>query len=99
LLESVYLHALAHEFELRGIKFKMEYPLQVDYKDVHLECGYRIDLIVEEELIIELKSVEELKGIHTAQVLTYMKLSGIGTGLLINFNVVRLVDGIKRLKI
>ncbi len=99
LLESVYLHALAHELKLQGVAFKMEHPLQVDYKEVCLECGYRIDLLVEDRLIVELKSVEELKGIHTAQTLTYMKLSGIGTGLLINFNVERLVDGIKRLKI
>ncbi len=73
--------------------------MPVDYKDVRLECGYRIDLFVEDQVIVELKSVEELKGIHIAQTLTYMKISGIGTGLLINFNVDRLVDGIKRLKI
>jgi GxxExxY protein len=99
LLESTYLHALAHELDLRGIKFRMEHPLQVDYKDVSLDCGYRVDLLVDDRLIVELKSVEALKGIHTAQTLTYMKLSGIGTGLLINFNVERLVDGVKRLKI
>jgi GxxExxY protein len=99
LLESVYLHALAHELKLQEIAFKMEQPLQVGYKDVYLECGYRIDLLVEGRLIVELKSVEALKGIHTAQTLTYMKLANIGTGLLINFNVERLVDGIKRLKI
>ncbi len=73
--------------------------MAVGYKDVTLDCGYRIDLLVEDRLVVELKSVEELKGIHTAQTLTYMKISGIGTGLLINFNVERLVDGIKRLKI
>ncbi len=99
LLESVYLHALAYELKLQGIVFKMEHPLAVGYKDVTLDCGYRIDLLVEDRLVVELKSVEELKGIHTAQTLTYMKISGIGTGLLINFNVERLVDGIKRLKI
>jgi GxxExxY protein len=99
LLESVYLHALAHELQLQGIAFKMEHPLPVSYKDVRLECGYRIDLLIEGKLILELKAVEELKGIHTAQLLTYMKLSGIGTGLLINFNVARLVDGVKRLKL
>ena len=66
---------------------------------MNLDCGYRIDLLIDDRLIVELKSVEELKGIHTAQTLTYMKLSGIRTGLLINFNVERLVDGIKRLKI
>ena len=99
LLESVYLHTLAHELKLQAIAFKMEHPLQVDYKNVSLECGYRIDLLVEGRLIVELKSIEALKGIHTAQTLTYMKLANIGTGLLINFNVERLVDGIKRLKI
>ena len=99
LLESVYLHALAHELQLQGIAFKMEQSLPVSYKDVTLECGYRIDLVVEDKLILELKAIEELKGIHTAQLLTYMKLSGIGTGLLINFNVARLVDGVKRLKL
>ena len=99
LLESVYLHALAHELQLQGVAFKMEHPLPVSYKDVRLECGYRIDLFIEGKLILELKAVEELKGIHTAQLLTYMKLSGVGTGLLINFNVARLVDGVKRLKL
>lgn len=99
LLESVYLYALAHELKVHNIEYKMECPLLVDYKDVSLGCGYRIDLLVEDRVIVELKSVETLKRIHTAQTLTYMKLSGIGTGLLINFNVERLVDGIKRLKI
>ena len=99
LLESAYLHALAHELQLNGIAFKVEAALPVEYKDVRLECGYRMDIVVEDQLILELKSVDELKGIHTAQMLTYMKLSGIRTGLLINFNVKRLVDGIKRLKI
>lgn len=99
LLESAYQQALACELRLRGIKFEMEVSLPVDYKNVHLDCGYRLDIIVEGKLIIELKSVDELKGIHTAQVLTYMKLSCIRTGLLINFNVQRLVDGIKRLKL
>lgn len=99
LLESVYQQALAHEFRLKGIDFKMEVALPVDYKGVRLDCGYRLDLVVEGRLIIELKSVDELKGIHTAQTLTYMKLAKIKTGLLINFNVGRLVDGIKRLKI
>jgi GxxExxY protein len=99
LLESVYQQALAHELQLRGIPFKREVSLPVDYKEVHLECGYRMDIVVEDRLILELKSVEELKGIHTAQILTYMKLSGIRTGLLINFNVARLVDGVKRLKL
>lgn len=73
--------------------------MPVDYKGVHLDCGYRIDLLVDGRLILELKAVEALTGMHQAQLLTYMKLSGIKTGLLINFNVQRLVDGIKRFKL
>ncbi len=70
--------------------------LPVQYKDVRLDCGYRIDILVENQLIIELKSVEEIKGIHEAQLLTYMKLAGVKIGLLMNFNVTKLKDGIKR---
>ena len=97
LLESVYQQALGYELSLADISFEMEVPLSVDYKNVHLDCGYRIDLVINKALIIELKSIDELTGIHTAQLLTYLKLSGIKTGLLINFNVQRLVDGIKRI--
>jgi len=96
LLESTYLHCLAREFDLNDIQFELEYPLPVEYKGIRLECGYRIDLLVEKSLIIELKSVEKVRGIHEAQLLTYMKLSGVKTGLLINFNVVKLKDGLKR---
>ncbi|OHB66314.1 MAG: GxxExxY protein [Planctomycetes bacterium RBG_13_63_9] len=96
LLESTYQQCLAHELTLHGIEFRLEYPLPVRYKDVLLDCGYRVDILVREELILELKSVEEIKGIHEAQLMTYMKLAGICTGLLINFNVKRLKDGIKR---
>jgi GxxExxY protein len=99
LLESAYHKALALELQLQGIAFRMEVSVPVVYKGNHLDCGYRLDLVVEDKLIIELKAVDELKGIHTAQLLTYMKVSDIRTGLLINFNVERLVDGIKRLKI
>ncbi len=99
LLESTYQQCLAHEFHLAGITFKLEHPLPVDYKGVRLDCGYRIDILVENRLIIELKAVDEIKGSHKAQLLTYMKLSGIETGLLINFNVERLKDGIQRFKI
>lgn len=98
LLESAYQQALARELSLNGISFKMEVPLAVEYKGVQLDCGYRLDFVVEDTLILELKSVDGLKGIHTAQLLTYLKLSEYKTGLLINFNVERLVDGIKRLK-
>jgi GxxExxY protein len=96
LLESTYEQCLAHELKLNGIGFKLQHPQPVDYKGVRLDCGYRTDLLIEDRLIIELKSVEQIKGIHEAQLLTYMKLSGIKTGLLMNFNVRRLKDGIKR---
>jgi len=96
LLESTYQQCLAHELTLNRIEFLMEHPMPVQYKDVRLDCGYRVDLLVEDQLILELKSVAELKGIHEAQLLTYMKLAGIKTGLLINFNVKQLKTGIKR---
>ena len=99
LLESTYQQCLAHELHLKGIAFQLEHPLPVVCKKVKLDCGYRIDILIENRLIIELKAVEEIKGIHKAQLLTYMKLSGIDTGLLINFNVERLKDGIQRFKI
>lgn len=96
LLESTYEQCLAHEFRLNGISFRLQWPLPVAYKEVRLDCGYRVDLLIEDSLILELKCVDQLQGIHEAQLLTYMKLAGIGTGLLINFNVRRLRDGIKR---
>jgi GxxExxY protein len=81
---------------LNGFSFKLQHPLPVKYKEIRLDCGYRLDLLVENELIVELKSVEAIKKIHEAQLLTYMKLTGIEIGLLINFNVPLLKDGIKR---
>jgi GxxExxY protein len=96
LLESTYEQCLAHELNLNGIQFKLQHTLPVEYKGVLLDCGYRLDLFVEDELILELKSVEKLKRIHEAQLLTYMKLTRIQTGLLINFNVSRLKAGIRR---
>jgi GxxExxY protein len=99
LLESTYLQCLAHELHRHGIPFRLEHPLPVEYKGVRLDCGYRIDLLIEDRLIVELKAVEEVRGIHRAQLLTYMKLSGIKTGLLLNFNVQRLVDGTERFKV
>ena len=96
LLESTYEQCLAYELQVNNIEFKLQYALPVVYKGVKLDCGYRIDLLIENELIIELKSVEELKGIYQAQLLTYMKLAHINKGLLINFNVQILKDGIKR---
>jgi len=96
LLESTYEQCLAHELSLAGISFKLQFPLPVKYKGIKLDCGYRIDLFVNDELIVELKSVDQIMGIHRAQLLTYMKLSGAKVGLLINFNVEMLKSGIKR---
>jgi len=96
LLESTYEQCLAHELKLNGIRFELQHPLPVEYKGVRLDCGYRVDVLVEDKLIIELKSVEQIKRIHEAQLLTYMRLAGVKIGLLINFNVTKLKDGIKR---
>ena len=96
LLESTYEQCLAHELKSNGIEYQLQHPLPVQYKSVRLDCGYRVDLLVESQLIVELKSVEKVIGVHEAQLLTYMKLAGIRTGLLINFNVTLLKDGIQR---
>jgi GxxExxY protein len=96
LLESTYEQCMAHELTLAQIEFKLQPALPVEYKGIHLDCGYRIDLLIGDVLIVELKSVAALLPIHDAQVLTYLKLSRIRVGLLINFNVTRLKDGIKR---
>jgi GxxExxY protein len=97
LLESAYLECLFYELQKAGLKVEKQKPLPLIYKEVKLDAGYRLDLIVEDKVIIEIKSVDCLNEIHTAQVLTYLKLSGCRLGLLINFNVLRLVDGLKRL--
>jgi len=96
LLESTYRQCLACELSHAGILFQMEVPLPVRYKDILLDCGYRIDLLVRGELIVEIKSVEAVLPIHQAQILTYMRLANVPIGLLINFNVTRLQTGIKR---
>ncbi len=96
LLESAYEQCLAHELRCNGIEFQLQHPQPVQYKDVRLDCGYRIDLLVKNALILELKCVEQIMGIHQAQLLTYMKLASVKTGLLVNFNNVQLKDGIKR---
>ncbi len=88
-------HCLAREFVLHDLKSIWQTPLPIAYKGVHLECGYRIDCIVENELLLELKTVERVLPIHHAQVLTYLKLLKLKQGLLINFNSRRLVDGLK----
>jgi len=95
LLESTYLQCLAREIHLHDLQFEIERPLPVEYKGVRLDSGYRVDMLVEGELILELKAIEAVKPIHEAQLLTYLKLANIHHGLLINFNVTRLKDGLQ----
>ncbi len=97
LLESTYEICLAHELHLANIPCATQVPLPVEYKNVKLECGYRLDILVDNRLILELKSVDQLLGIHKAQLLTYMKIARIPVGLLINFNVTALKFGLRRL--
>lgn len=97
LLESVYEQALAYELISAGLKVQSQVPIPVTYKEVKLDCGFRLDLVINSELIVELKSVESIQPIHEAQLLTYLKLSHLKTGLLINFNVSLLKEGIKRM--
>ncbi|HWE93624.1 MAG TPA: GxxExxY protein [Tepidisphaeraceae bacterium] len=96
LLESAYRRCLCHELRLRGVEFQIEVALPVLYKGELLDCGYRIDLLVAQTVVIELKSVEKILPVHEAQLLTYLRLSGKRVGLLINFNVPLLKDGIVR---
>jgi GxxExxY protein len=98
LLESAYEECLFFELKEAGLTVERQKALPVVYKEVKLEAGYRIDLLVEGKVVIELKAVEALNDVHTAQVLTYLKLSGCKLGLLMNFNVTKLVDGIRRYK-
>ena len=97
LLESAYQVCLAHELTLRGIAFEQEKALPVEYKGVRLDCGYRLDFLVAGKVVVELKAVDELHPVHEAQLLTYLKLTGCKVGLLINFNVQVLKNGIKRM--
>ena len=96
LLESAYEECLAHELQLRNLRIERQKGVPVVYKGVKLECGYRIDLLVESRVVVELKSIECFAPIHEAVVLTYLRLSGHRLGLLINFNVSVLKDGIRR---
>ena len=96
LLESAYEQCLAYELSQTCIPFQTQVPLPVQYKGVRLDCGYRIDFLIDNTLLIELKAVDQLLGIHEAQLLTYMKLSGKKIGLLMNFNVKILKQGMKR---
>ena len=97
LLESAYEECLCFELRQAGIGYSRQQPLAIIYKGVRLDCGYRLDVVVQKELIVEIKSVEQLLPIHNAQLLTYLRLSGCKTGLLLNFNSVILKDGIRRL--
>ena len=96
LLESAYEECLCRELDLKGVLFERQKPLPLAYKGIALECGYRLDVLVEGRIIIEIKSVEILAPIHEAQILTYLKLARMKVGLLINFNVPILKGGIKR---
>jgi len=97
LLESVYEECICHELSLRGILLERQKPLPVVYKGKKLDCGYRLDIVVEKAIIVELKSCEKIEPIHRAQVLTYLKLSGLNLGLLLNFNTPVMRDGIVRI--
>jgi len=97
LLESVYETCLCHELQIRGIAYERQKSLPVVYKGIRLDAGLRIDIFVEKIVVIELKCVDKIAPVHESQLLTYMRLSGVSTGLLLNFYTPRLVDGIKRM--
>jgi len=99
LLESAYQECLCIELGLQGVRFKSQVELPVFYKEHHADVGYRLDLVIDDAVVVEIKAVERLLPVHEAQLLTYLRLSGIGTGLLLNFNVPVLKDGIRRMKI
>lgn len=96
LLESAYKECLYYKLQKAGLRVEKEKPMPLIYEEVKLDCGYRIDLLVEDKLVVELKSVDALNDIHLAQTLTYLKIGNYKLGLLINFNVIRLKDGIRR---
>jgi GxxExxY protein len=96
LLETAYETCLCHELDLRGIEYKKQIQLPVKYKSIQLDCGYRLDVLVENKIVIELKSIEKILPIHDAQLLTYLKLGGWQLGMIFNFNVSLLKHGIKR---
>ena len=97
LLESAYEECLCHELSIQGLLFEKQKPLSIDYKGKKMDCGYRLDIVVEKAVIIELKSCEKIEPIHKAQLLTYLKLSGLKLGLILNFNVPIMRDGIVRI--
>jgi len=97
LLESAYQKCLHYELEQKGLRVRNEIPRPIIYKEIHLDHGYRMDLLVEEKVVVEIKTVEKIADVHLAQLLTYLKLGGYELGLLINFNVTLLKNGIKRI--
>ena len=96
LLESAYQACLAREFALRGLSFEQEKPIPITYKNVKLDCGYRADFLVNDKVVVELKAVEQMHPVYEAQLLTYLRLTGCKIGLLINFNVPVLTNGVVR---
>jgi GxxExxY protein len=96
LLESAYQQCLARELQLKDIPYRYECPLPLDYKGLRMRCGYRVDLLVADAVVVETKSIEAIAPVHEAQLLTYMRLGGWKVGLLINFNVLVLKNGIRR---
>ena len=99
LLESTYESCLIYELQQTGLSIKSQIKLPINYKNTTIDAGYRLDILIPKQLIIEIKTVEKLLPIHTAQLITYLKLSGIKTGLFINFNQVKLIEGIKRISV
>ncbi|HOE65810.1 MAG TPA: GxxExxY protein [Candidatus Hydrogenedentes bacterium] len=97
LLESTYEECLCRELELQHIGFRRQVPLAVTYKGIQVECSYRMDLVIEDSIVVELKAIEQIDPIHEAQLLTYLRHGTLWLGLLINFNVTRLKDGITRI--
>ncbi len=97
LLESAYEECMCHELKLKGLSFERQKPLLIIYKGKQLDCSYRLDLVVEEAIILELKACKQFEPIHKAQLLTYLKLSGLNLGLLLNFNKPVMRDGILRI--
>ena len=97
LLESAYEQCLAHELSLRGLQFERQRPVPVAYKGVRLDCGYRLDFVIEDRLLVEIKAVESLLPVHQAQVLTYLQLTQLPVALLVNFNAFPLKAGLRRL--
>jgi len=95
-MESAYEECLCHELHLRGLNFQRQVPLPVRYKGINLDCGYKLDMVVEDALILELKCVEQVLPVHEAQLLTYLKMTGKRVGLIINFYVPILTRGIVR---